>query len=135
MSGTRLKKPQYEPMYSVQDPHLQFYHDCRPRDKSKELHGPMRMKLISSYDRIKSELEFRGAVPGQQPHDNWDVVPVIRRFSGNSMKNRDSSPGQLVYVPQRPKIEPMNLPTSFDKEKRERTRVRVSKKKVSKQPV
>ena len=93
LSGTRLKKPQYEPMYSVQDPHLQFYHDCRPRDKSKELHGPMRMKLISSYDRIKSELEFRGAVPGQQPHDNWDVVPVIRRFSGNSMQNRDSSPG------------------------------------------
>ena len=51
-------------MYSVMDPHLQFYNQCRPRDKSKEIHGPMRMKLISSYDRIKQDLELRSALPG-----------------------------------------------------------------------
>eukprot|EP00353_Schmidingerella_taraikaensis_P012831 CAMPEP_0185588526 /NCGR_PEP_ID=MMETSP0434-20130131/53454_1 /TAXON_ID=626734 ORGANISM="Favella taraikaensis, Strain Fe Narragansett Bay" /NCGR_SAMPLE_ID=MMETSP0434 /ASSEMBLY_ACC=CAM_ASM_000379 /LENGTH=64 /DNA_ID=CAMNT_0028211265 /DNA_START=955 /DNA_END=1149 /DNA_ORIENTATION=- len=39
----------------------------------------MRMKLVNSYDRIKGDLEYRQAVPGNQPHDNWDVVPIIRR--------------------------------------------------------
>ena len=69
----------YQPSYSVNDPHLEFYNVCRQRDKSKELHGPMRMKLISSYDRIKSDLELRSRIPAVKPHENWDVVPIIRR--------------------------------------------------------
>ena len=38
VSNTSMKKQtSYEPMYSVKDPHLHFYHQCRPRDKSKEI--------------------------------------------------------------------------------------------------
>ena len=70
-------------MYTVKDPHMQFYNQCRQRDKSKEIQGPMHMKLISSYDRIKQDLELRSALPGQQPSDNWDVVPIIRQKKKN----------------------------------------------------
>lgn len=81
-SASRLKKQSdYQPMFSVKDPHMQFYNQCRSRDKAKEIQGPLRMKLVSSYDRIKSEMEVRNAVPGTVAHQNWDVVPVIRRSS------------------------------------------------------
>ena len=66
-------------MYSVKDPHMEIYNVCRKRDKSKEIQGPMRLKFVSSYDRIKSDLEVRSGLPGTQPHENWDVVPIIRR--------------------------------------------------------
>ena len=77
-------------MYTVKDPHMQFYNQCRQRDKSKEIQGPMHMKLISSYDRIKQDLELRSALPGQQPSDNWDVVPIIRQKKKNPNIMRDS---------------------------------------------
>ena len=31
------KKSDYEPMYSVKDPHLELYNQVRKRDKSKEI--------------------------------------------------------------------------------------------------
>ena len=71
-------------MYTVEDPHLAFYSSCRPRERSKEIQGPIRMKLISSYDRIKSDLDFRGAMPKHKQTGAWDVVPIIRRSSRNS---------------------------------------------------
>ena len=58
---------------------MEFYNVCRQRDKSKELHPPIRMKLVSSYDRIKKDLELRSGVHPFKPTDNWDVVPIIRR--------------------------------------------------------
>ena len=44
------------------------------------------MKIVSSYDRIKSELELRRAVPTYQAFDNWEVVPIIRTAKGNPSK-------------------------------------------------
>jgi len=54
----------------------------------------MRMKLTSSYDRIKSDLEVRRAIPGQQPHENWDVVPIVRQTVKN--KNIDMEDSVLT---------------------------------------
>lgn len=72
------KKSDYQSIYTVKDPHMEFYKQVRSRDKSKELHGPMRLKIVNSFDRIKSELEIRKALPGNVPHENWDVVPIVR---------------------------------------------------------
>ena len=143
------------------------------------------MKLISSYDRIKQDLELRSALPGQQPSDNWDVVPIIRqeenggrRSSSSHSLGRDSQRGaaagaatittstlhsmmererggrsthdeyrevrgtesgsrdpktrQVFYVPQRPKLKPMNLPATYAKEKNERALVKKGSSKRKK---
>ena len=118
-------------MYSVEDPHLAFINSCRQRDRSKEIHGPIRMKLISSYDRIKTDLDFRGALPKHKQTEAWDVVPIIRRSSQTSMHTsplRNSSDQQVLqttnfidndvmYVPRKPKVELMNIPAPNVKEK------------------
>lgn len=83
----RKEQFDYQSVYSVKDPHMQFYNICRPRDKSKEIQGPIKMKLTSSYDRIKSELEMRKAIPGNAPHENWDVVPIIRNSAAVQSKH------------------------------------------------
>ena len=43
-----------------------------------------------------------------------------------------SNKSQVFYVPQRPKLKPMNLPATFNKEKNERARVKVYKKEEKK---
>eukprot|EP00354_Favella_ehrenbergii_P003022 CAMPEP_0170453844 /NCGR_PEP_ID=MMETSP0123-20130129/2299_1 /TAXON_ID=182087 /ORGANISM="Favella ehrenbergii, Strain Fehren 1" /LENGTH=117 /DNA_ID=CAMNT_0010716369 /DNA_START=913 /DNA_END=1266 /DNA_ORIENTATION=+ len=117
----------------------------------------MRMKLVNSYDRIKGDLEYRQAVPANQPHDNWDVVPIIcrstvmtnikRAKTGLSMANsakrsldrsdsRSHNNGSLImsqvfYVPQRPKLQPMNLPDTYAKEKNEKAPIKIQRNKKS----
>ena len=50
------------------------------------------MKVVSSFDRIKSDLEMRGAMPGSKPSNNWEVVPVVR--SVNQLNNQSTSTNQ-----------------------------------------
>ena len=79
---------------------MEFYNQCRSRDKSKEIQGPLRLKLISSYDRIKSEMEVRGAVPGQVAHENWDVIPVIRKARNQLNRQATRNTDSMRTLPQ-----------------------------------
>ena len=49
---------EYQSQYTVKDPHMVFYKQCRERNRDKELHKPMKLgaKNQSSYERIKKEL-------------------------------------------------------------------------------
>ena len=84
---TNKNKPEYLSEYTVENPHLHFYHDCRRREKSKEINGPLKWKLISSYDRIKTDLEQRSAMPAFKNHEPWDIVPIRRKDSTKSLTN------------------------------------------------
>ena len=73
---------EYQSQFTVQDPHMVFYKQCRERNRDKELHGPMKLgaKSQSSYERIKKELKSRGAIPIGNKHQQspWEVIATTK---------------------------------------------------------